>query len=47
MANVPTFDPELHQYSISISFWVDYLNSYLISNIASIGSTAEQIAVGD
>ena len=33
---VPTFDPELHQFSISINCWVDNIQAYNIPQIASI-----------
>ena len=43
MTEVPSFDPELHQYSIAINFWVDYLKGYTVPNIGSISSDVKPI----
>ena len=38
--DVKTFDPELLQYSISVGFWVDYLQANTYPKLASVGYTA-------
>lgn len=34
--DMPAFDTELHQYSITVSFWIDYLKEYELPKIMSI-----------
>lgn len=37
---VPTFDPELHQISISVEFWVDYLKPRDVDKISAVTQVA-------
>lgn len=34
--NVVTFDPELHQTTVSVSFWVDYITEYSLETAQEI-----------
>jgi hypothetical protein len=38
---IPAFDSELHQYAITISFWVHYLKEYEFPKIISIQTNTE------